>query len=138
MKETIWACIPESRAAFHVRPQVSNPSINGGKTRVNHWSLGIEIVNRQTQDNLDHFSEWQVEVTSQIVRYCWAKYPNLTDVVSHAKLDPARRSDPGSNFPWDVFKDLVLKTPVEKSILKTMNGVKDASKIKSSKEEICI
>lgn len=29
-------------------------------------------------------------------------------MVSHLKLDPARRSDPGVNFPWDKFKDLVL------------------------------
>jgi len=136
---TVWACIPETRAAHHVQSQASNPDINDGKSKVNHWSLGIEIVNTQAQNNPDPFSDWQVEVTSQIVRYCWAKYPNLTDVISHAKLDPRRRNDPGNNFPWNKFKELVLKSPVDASILSQIKGVKGASKIKpsKSKEEIC-
>jgi N-acetylmuramoyl-L-alanine amidase len=29
-------------------------------------------------------------------------------VVSHAKLDPGRRSDPGTDFDWTRFKALVL------------------------------
>lgn len=105
----VWACAPEARAAWHVRNDKSHPSVNGGATKVNHWSLGIEIVNSQPKNPAgDPFSQWQVEITAQIVRYCWAKYPNLTQVVSHAMLDPKRRSDPGSQFPWQRFKDLVL------------------------------
>ncbi|QGW65188.1 N-acetylmuramoyl-L-alanine amidase [Lysobacter soli] len=104
--EFVWACIPEARAAWHVRNTCSHPSVNGGAKRVNHWSLGIEVVNTQVQDP---FSEWQLEATAQIVRYCWAKYPNLKHVVSHAVLDPARRSDPGTAFDWAQFKELVLQ-----------------------------
>jgi N-acetyl-anhydromuramyl-L-alanine amidase AmpD len=103
----VWACSPETRLAFHVRDQASNPDVNGGANKVNRWSLGIEIVNAQTPT--DAFSDWQVEVTAQIVRYCWAKYPNLKHVVSHAKLDHPHRSDPGKQFPWEHFKELVLK-----------------------------
>ncbi len=101
----VWACAPEARAAWHVRNSCSHPAVNGGATKVNHWSLGIEVVNTQVGDP---FSDWQVEATAQIVRYCWAKYPNLVHVVSHAKLDPTRRSDPGTAFPWARFKKLVL------------------------------
>ena len=64
------------------------------------------MVNRQVHS--DAFSDWQVEATAQIVRYAWAKYPNLRHVVSHAMLDPARRSDPGSLFPWERFRAAVL------------------------------
>jgi N-acetylmuramoyl-L-alanine amidase len=74
----VWACIPEARAAWHVRNACSHPSVNDGATRANHWSLGIEVVNSQVQDP---FSDWQIEATAQIVRYCWAKYPNLKHVV---------------------------------------------------------
>ena len=101
----VWACTPEKKAAWHVRGSVSHADVNGGKKSVNGWSLGVEVVNAQVSDP---FSAWQVEATARIVRYCWAKYPNLKDVVSHAKLDPTRRTDPGTGFDWDRFKDLVL------------------------------
>jgi N-acetylmuramoyl-L-alanine amidase len=103
--EFVWACAPEALAAWHVRNAVSHADVNGGARRVNHWSLGIEVVNMQANDP---FSDWQVEATAKIVRHCWAKYPNLVHVVSHAKLDPARRSDPGANFDWSRLKQLVL------------------------------
>lgn len=105
----VWACAPERRAAAHVRNSKHHPDVNNDATRVNDWSLGIEIVNRANGG--DAFSDWQVEVTARIVRYCWAKYPNLRHVVSHAKLDPQRRTDPGANFPWDRFRALVLEPP---------------------------
>lgn len=107
-KKLVWACAPEARAAWHVRNSVHNPLINGGANKVNHWSLGIEVVNRQDKNKTDRFSDWQVEVTAKIVRYCWAKYPNLEQIVSHALLDPTRRSDPGEIFPWRKFEKLIL------------------------------
>lgn len=104
----VWACAPEARAGWHVRNDKSDPRVNGGANRVNHWTLGIEIVNSQDKTTVDDFSDWQVEATARIVRYCWAKYPNLSQVVSHAMLDPQRRTDPGSHFPWEKFRGLVL------------------------------
>lgn len=102
----VWATCHEARAAWHVRNSASHPDIWDGHSKVNHYSLGIEVVNDQSLS--DKFSDWQVEATAKIVRYCWAKYPNLRHVVSHAKLDSARRSDPGTSFPWEKFKTLVL------------------------------
>lgn len=128
----VWACAPEARAAWHVRNDCSHSDVNDGKTRVNHWSLGIEVVNNQ--QNNDKFSDWQVEITAQIIRYCWEKYPNLKHIVSHAKLDPTRRSDPGVNFPWDKFKDLVLNgitssDPANIGLLALINNAPEASSI---------
>jgi N-acetylmuramoyl-L-alanine amidase len=107
--KVVWACAPEALAAWHVRNDKFHPEVNGGRRNVNRWSLGIEVVNRQ--DGADPFSDWQVAIAAKVVRYCWAKYPNLVDVVSHAKLDPARRSDPGSTFPWSDLEALVLRPP---------------------------
>lgn len=106
----VWACAPERRAAWHVRTSRHHPDVNNDQTRPNHWSLGIEIVNRANGG--DSFSDWQAEATARIVRYCWGKYPNLKHVVSHAKLDPDRRTDPGANFPWERFMDLVFNPPL--------------------------
>jgi len=108
-----WACAPESRAAWHIRNAVSHPYINSGANKINHWSLGIEIVNNQA--NSDTFSDWQLEMTAKIVRYAWAKYPNLQYVISHAMMDPYRRSDPGKNFDWGKFEQLVITGPARSS-----------------------
>ncbi|HEX5870091.1 MAG TPA: N-acetylmuramoyl-L-alanine amidase [Longimicrobium sp.] len=110
-KQKIWACAPEKRAAWHVQNSKSHPDVNGGKRFVNYWSLGVEIVN--TMDS-DPYSEWQLKMVADLIRYAWSKYPNLRDVVSHAKLDPQRRSDPGKDFPWDRLKNMVL-APVPES-----------------------
>lgn len=103
--QIIWATVPETLAAWHVRNSVRHPDVNQGNNKTNHWSLGIELVNSQINDP---FSEWQIKMAADIVKYCWSKYPNIEDVVSHAKLDPSRRSDPGVDFPWNTFKEIVL------------------------------
>jgi N-acetyl-anhydromuramyl-L-alanine amidase AmpD len=105
-----WAVVSESLGAFHVKPSMTHADI-GGALNVNKYSLGIEIVNSQDVDNYtDSFSDWQVEQTARIVRYAWAKYPNLQHVISHARLDPANRGDPGPLFPWTTFRNLVFSS----------------------------
>lgn len=106
--QKVWACAPEKRAAWHVRNGCSHPDVNNGHKHINYWSLGVEIVNTQNPQAPDPYSDWQVEQTAALVRYAWSKYPDLVDVVSHAKLDPGRRVDPGKGFPWDRFRELVL------------------------------
>lgn len=105
--KNVLAVIYESLAAWHVRNSASHGLI-GNKDRINHWSLGIEIVNRQ--NDADTFSNWQYEITALLVRYCWAKYPNMKWVFSHALVDPGRRSDPGDEFDWARFENLVLSS----------------------------
>ncbi|MEO0399026.1 MAG: N-acetylmuramoyl-L-alanine amidase [Pseudomonadota bacterium] len=108
----VWATAPERRAAWHVRNSCTHPNVCGGRGRLNDVSLGLEIVNAQTassrRDQPDRFSDWQIEASAEITRYAWAKYPRLRHVVSHARLDPDRRTDPGAHFPWERFQRLVL------------------------------
>lgn len=132
-----WACIPEARTAWHVRNDKSDPAVNEGKTRVNHWSLGVEIVNTQANGSTDPFSDWQVRMTADIVRYCWAKYPNLKHVVAHAVLDPDRRTDPGSHFPWQTFKELVLSAGGNELAIPRLDNVVPMSLLHASSSEIC-
>ena len=122
-----WACAPEARAAWHIRNAVSHPFINNGQNKINHWSLGIEIVNNQT--TADEFSEWQLNMTAKIVRYAWAKYPNLKYVLSHALMDPHRRSDPGTNFDWQRFKSKVITGPPETETAFVASGYEDVTPI---------
>ncbi|MFJ3483286.1 N-acetylmuramoyl-L-alanine amidase [Pseudomonas sp. NPDC090202] len=106
----IWATLAEVNAALQVRDVIDvRKTVLGEGPVVNDRSLGIEIVNTQENDDYrDPFSDWQVVATARVVLYAWAKYPNLRHVVSHAHLDPVRRGDPGSQFPWPVFKEMVL------------------------------
>ncbi|MCK5749622.1 MAG: N-acetylmuramoyl-L-alanine amidase [Oricola sp.] len=102
----VWATCPEALAAWHVRRSCAHPDVCAGATNLNRLSLGIEIVNRQ--NGADPFSDWQVSAAAAIVRYAAAKYPKLVHVTSHARLDPQRRRDPGSDFPWEDFMRRVM------------------------------
>ena len=112
--EFVWSTVEESKAAYHVG-NVDYEGHIGAGPNVNNRSLGIEIVNTQdAQAYRDPYSPWQIEAAARIVLYAWWKYPNLKHVISHARLDPGRRSDPGGNFPWDKFMNLVLShEPIE-------------------------
>ena len=129
----VWACVPEALAAWHVRNAAFHADVNSGQKRVNHWSLGIEVVNSQKNDP---FSDWQIEATARVARYCWAKYPNMTDIVSHAKLDPSRRSDPGIDFDWSKFKNLVLEGK-EDTVSSLVSSAVPVSKTKTSGVGCC-
>ncbi|HEX2060191.1 MAG TPA: N-acetylmuramoyl-L-alanine amidase [Thermoanaerobaculia bacterium] len=118
---TIFRCIPEERAAWHVRNDASHPSVNGGSRLVNYWSIGIEIVN--VGKSSDPYSAWQLAQAAALVRHLWSKHRTITEVVSHAKLDPSRRTDPGSHFPWSSFRDAVLAPAPETMELATAVAV---------------
>jgi N-acetyl-anhydromuramyl-L-alanine amidase AmpD len=94
--------------AWHVRRSVRFPS--DGQDDTNSRSLGIEIVNTGQTD--DTFSDWQVAEAARWVQYWRGLFP-IRYVCTHAFLDPARRRDPGSNFPWERFLTLVRKSGIE-------------------------
>ncbi len=94
--------------AWHVRRGVLFPA--DGQDDTNSRSLGIEIVNTVQDD--DSFSDWQVGEAARWVQYWRGLYP-IRYVCTHAFLDPARRRDPGTNFPWDRFMKLVRKGEID-------------------------
>ncbi len=102
----VWRCVPEALAARHVRNECHDPAVNGDARNANAWAIGIEIVNTMTAG--DAFSDWQVEQAAALVRQAWSGNPSLSTVVSHARLDPQNKVDPGAWFPWETFKALVL------------------------------
>jgi len=137
--KAVLAVVFESLAAWHVRNAVTHPKI-GNKKRINHWTLGIEVVNRQIPT--DGFSNWQISMTALLVRYCWAKYPNLKYIFSHALVDPTRRSDPGTQFDWDSFAALVVSDANDpqqsKSMVNLTAAVASSPKLaKSDVEKSC-
>ena len=57
----VWATCHEARAAWHVRNGCSHPAIWDGRGRINHWSLGIEVVKVQPGPVNTRFDERALE-----------------------------------------------------------------------------
>jgi N-acetylmuramoyl-L-alanine amidase len=93
--------------AWHVRRSIRFPI--DGQVDTNSRSLGIEIVNTGETD--DTFSDWQVAEAARWVQHWRGVFP-IRFVCTHAFLDPARRRDPGANFPWERFLNLVRKIDI--------------------------
>jgi len=48
---------------------------------------------------------WQTEASNALLRGLAEAMPCLTECIGHVDCDPARRSDPGSDLPWDLVLD---------------------------------
>jgi N-acetyl-anhydromuramyl-L-alanine amidase AmpD len=94
--------VPDERKAFHVLKTLKFQ----GKQDTNSRSLGIEIVNTGLES--DPYSLKQVAETAAWTRYWMSKHP-IKYIVTHAYLDPERRSDPCVTFPWDAFIKEVMR-----------------------------
>ncbi len=78
-----------------------------GRTNLNHYSIGIELVNRN--DGKDPWPEAQVRVLGYLIGALKRRFP-LKQIVSHEFIarPPGRKSDP-VNFPWHELEYLGLK-----------------------------
>ena len=109
-KKNIYKCLEDNRSGYHAKRSAPNPvtidyvSIYG-KSIANSRTIGIEIVN--IQDGIEPFTEWQYQVLAQLIKYYVNKYPNIKHLMSHAILDPARRTDPGVCFDWEILMKLI-------------------------------
>jgi N-acetylmuramoyl-L-alanine amidase len=115
--------VPDEKKSWHSRKTL----LFKGEADVNARSFGIEIVNRATED--DPYSDWQVAEAARWCAYWISRFP-IRYIVTHAYLDPERRSDPCVTFPWDKFiakvkADLPEAKPIEhsnKPLLVEVNG----------------
>lgn len=102
--ENIVDLLPDDYTAFHVKGH-------------NSKSLGLEIAYYASEWGTD--KEYEDAVIKLSAKWC-AEKANLYDIpmrriglddwfkgvkgfISHAELDPDRRTDPGINFPWEHF-----------------------------------
>lgn len=94
--------VPDELKSWHVRREAPFQ----GRFDVNSRSLGIEITNSGLAQ--DPYSDWQVEETARWCRYWMYRYP-IRAIVTHAYLDPNRRRDPCTTFPWERWSKLVTR-----------------------------
>ncbi len=87
--------------ALHRRAWHAGESYCEGRTRVNDFSIGIELEGTET----DLFEEIQysrlVEVTTAIMRAYSAI--TVSRIYGHSDIAPGRKADPGHGFDWDRY-----------------------------------
>ncbi len=90
---------------LHQRAWHAGESFCEGRTRVNDFSIGIELEGTET----DPFEVVQYQRLADVTRAIMETYPAVTPrrVYGHADIAPGRKGDPGTGFNWKRYLDLL-------------------------------
>jgi hypothetical protein len=97
---TIYQTAPNEAVAYHA----GQSQMPDGRTGVNDFSIGIEIINSEE----DNPTEFQYQSLASLANYLKRSYlvPN-ENILGHNDIAPERKTDPW-NFDWQYF-NLMLK-----------------------------
>jgi len=87
----LYLLVPEEYRAWH-----AGVSHWAGRDNMNHYSIGIELVN----DGANEFSTEQIRVLKELLDEVSARY-EIEDYLGHSDVAPGRKIDPGRLFPWE-------------------------------------
>lgn len=95
----IFQLVDEEKRAWH-----AGVSEWQGETNINSNSIGIEIVNGghyhpNADGSLPSFPDVQINAVIALSKDIMKRQGDLT-VLGHSDIAPARKIDPGENFPW--------------------------------------
>ena len=95
----IFQLVAEDKRAWH-----AGVSEWQGETNINSSSIGIEIVNGghdwpNENGSLPDFPDVQINAVIALSKDIMKRHGALT-VLGHSDIAPARKRDPGENFPW--------------------------------------
>ena len=113
-----WLCNPDSKVSAHYlidREGVAYHLVHEsniawhagesewkGKSNVNEFSVGIELVN--ANDGIQEYPEAQLAACAALIKPMLADYGvTLEDVVGHLDIAPGRKTDP-AGFDFDAFR----------------------------------
>lgn len=90
--------------SLHRRAWHAGQSYCEGRTRVNDFSIGIEM---EGADDAP-FEDRQYRSLAQLTKMIQAAYPDITcnRIYGHADIAPGRKTDPGSGFDWQYYLKL--------------------------------
>ncbi|MHB9117410.1 MAG: 1,6-anhydro-N-acetylmuramyl-L-alanine amidase AmpD [Burkholderiales bacterium] len=73
-----------------------------GRQRCNDFAIGIEL------EGSDYapFENRQYDRLAELTRALQAAYP-IADIVGHADIAPGRKTDPGPNFDWPRYRQML-------------------------------
>lgn len=86
---------------LHERAWHAGESCCEGRTRVNDFSIGVEL---EGSDHLP-FEAIQYQSLTDVARAIMATYPSITGerIYGHSDIAPGRKTDPGPHFNWSRF-----------------------------------
>ncbi len=107
---TVIRLVDEDKRAWH-----AGRSYWRGETDVNSASVGIELVNPGHEWGYRPFPDAQMEALVPLLADI-VKRHNVprANVVGHSDIAPARKTDPGELFDWDMLARLRLALPSPK------------------------
>lgn len=97
----IYQLVHDEDVAWH-----AGVSFWQGRTNVNDFSIGIELVNDNT--GIMPYPEQQLAACAQLVKaICSERGITPENVVGHCDIAPGRKTDPGPAFPWANFRQRI-------------------------------
>ena len=94
--------VPLSQRAWHAG--VSNFE---GRDNCNDFSIGIELEGTDKSE----FTQAQYQALVKTTRQIMCLYPKITSdrIVGHSDIAPGRKTDPGTGFNWNIYKQQLAK-----------------------------
>ena len=100
---SILSLVRHKHRAWH-----AGESLWQGRSRVNDFSIGIELQNPGHKYFREH-GVWQpypgllMEALDRLLTYLCSIYP-ITSIIGHCDVAPLRKIDPGPHFDWERLK----------------------------------
>ncbi len=90
---------------FQFRAWHAGESYCEGRTRVNDFSIGIELEGTE----IEPFEEIQYSRLADVTQAIMSVYPDITPqrIYGHSDIAPGRKQDPGAGFDWDRYLELL-------------------------------
>jgi AmpD protein len=92
--------VPFNKRAWH-----AGASQFDGKENCNDFSIGIELEGT----DISPFTEIQYQKLGLITKTLLRAYPKITPdhITGHSDIAPGRKTDPGSEFDWQKYRNLI-------------------------------
>ncbi|MCB2084799.1 MAG: N-acetylmuramoyl-L-alanine amidase, partial [Sphingomonadaceae bacterium] len=97
----VFLLVPEEKRAWH-----AGVSYWRGRENINHYSIGIELVNPGHAFGYRPFPEPQMRALLVLCEALHNRHPiDPRNVVGHSDIAPGRKQDPGELFEWKRLAD---------------------------------
>ena len=92
----IYKLVDECFASWH-----AGKSFWKGRSKLNEYSIGIELVNPGHANNYRSFGEKQIKSLEELLARIFKDYKlDIYSVLAHSDIAPDRKMDPGELFDW--------------------------------------